>query len=78
MSIWISLELMALSSYILAGYFKRETRSNEAALKYFIYGAFASAFALFGIALVYGEVRDRVRQVRAGERYLRLGGDPDR
>ena len=42
LSIWISLELMALSSYILAGYFKRERKSNEAALKYFILGAFSS------------------------------------
>jgi NADH-quinone oxidoreductase subunit N len=54
LSIWISLELMALSSYILAGYFKFETRSTEAALKYFILGALSSAIMLYGISLLYG------------------------
>jgi NADH-quinone oxidoreductase subunit N len=54
LSIWISLELMALSSYILAGYFKRERRSNEAALKYFILGALSSGILLYGISLLYG------------------------
>ncbi len=54
LSIWISLELMALSSYILAGYFKREKRSNEAALKYFILGALSSGILLYGISLLYG------------------------
>ena len=54
LSIWISLELMALSSYILAGYFKRERRSNEAALKYFVLGALSSGILLYGISLLYG------------------------
>jgi NADH-quinone oxidoreductase subunit N len=54
LSIWISLELMALSSYILAGYFKLETRSNEAALKYFVLGALSSGIMLYGISLLYG------------------------
>ena len=54
LSIWISLELMALSSYVLAGYFKRETRSNEAAIKYFVLGALSSGFLLYGISLLYG------------------------
>ncbi|MEE8138494.1 MAG: NADH-quinone oxidoreductase subunit N, partial [Thermoanaerobaculia bacterium] len=54
LSIWISLELMALSSYILAGYFKRELKSNEAALKYFILGALSSGILLYGISLIYG------------------------
>ena len=54
LSIWISLELMALSSYILAGYFKRERRSNEAALKYFILGALSSGILLYGVSLLYG------------------------
>lgn len=54
LSIWISLELMSLSSYVLAGYFKRETRSNEAAIKYFVLGALSSATMLFGISLIYG------------------------
>ncbi len=53
-SIWIALELMALSSYILAGYFKREKKSNEAALKYFILGALSSGIMLYGMSLLYG------------------------
>jgi NADH-quinone oxidoreductase subunit N len=54
LTIWISLETMALSSYVLAGYFKREIRSNEAALKYFILGALSSGILLYGISLLYG------------------------
>jgi NADH-quinone oxidoreductase subunit N len=54
LSIWISLELMALSSYILTGYFKLERRSNEAAMKYFILGALSSGVLLYGISLLYG------------------------
>jgi NADH-quinone oxidoreductase subunit N len=53
-SIYISLELMALSSYVLAGYFKGEVKSTEAALKYFMLGAFSSGVLLYGISLVYG------------------------
>lgn len=53
-SIYVSLELMALSSYVLAGYFKGEVKSTEAALKYFILGAFSSGVLLYGISLVYG------------------------
>ncbi|HEX7185959.1 MAG TPA: NADH-quinone oxidoreductase subunit N [Thermoanaerobaculia bacterium] len=54
LTIWISLETMALASYILAGYFKRHLRSNEAALKYFILGALSSGILLYGISLLYG------------------------
>ena len=53
-SIYVALELMALSSYILAGYFKGQVKSTEAALKYFILGAFSSAVLLYGLSLVYG------------------------
>ena len=53
-SIYVSLELMALSSYILAGYFKGQVKSTEAALKYFVLGAFSSAVLLYGLSLVYG------------------------
>ncbi|HYG63852.1 MAG TPA: NADH-quinone oxidoreductase subunit N [Thermoanaerobaculia bacterium] len=54
LTIWISLETMALASYVLAGYFKRERRSAEAALKYFILGALSSGILLYGISLLYG------------------------
>ncbi len=52
--IYLGLELMALSTYVLAGFLRHEIRSNEAALKYFLLGAFSSAFLLYGIALTYG------------------------
>ncbi|MEE2775540.1 MAG: NADH-quinone oxidoreductase subunit N [Acidobacteriota bacterium] len=53
-AIWIGLELMALSSYVLAGYFKQELKSNEAALKYFVLGALSSGIMLYGMSLLYG------------------------
>ncbi|HYC58483.1 MAG TPA: NADH-quinone oxidoreductase subunit N [Thermoanaerobaculia bacterium] len=53
-TIYVGLELMSLSSYILAGYFKNEQKSTEAAMKYFILGAASSAILLYGISLVYG------------------------
>ena len=53
-SIYVSLELMALASYILAGYFKAEIKSTEAAVKYFILGAFSSGVLLYGLSLIYG------------------------
>jgi NADH-quinone oxidoreductase subunit N len=45
---------MSIAVYALAGIWRRQLRSNEAALKYFLNGAFATGFLLFGIALVYG------------------------
>ncbi len=56
MTLFIGIETMSLGVYVLAGYRRAQKRTQEAALKYFLYGAFASAFALFGIALLYGEV----------------------
>jgi NADH-quinone oxidoreductase subunit N len=53
-AIWIGLELMSLSSYILAGYFKNERKATEAAMKYFVLGAVSSAILLFGLSLIYG------------------------
>ncbi len=52
--LYLGLELMALSTYVLAGIIRRQMRSAEAALKYFFLGAFSSAFLLYGIAIVYG------------------------
>ena len=51
---YLSLELVSLSSYIMAGYFKKQKRSSEAALKYVIYGAVSSGLMLFGISILYG------------------------
>jgi NADH-quinone oxidoreductase subunit N len=54
MVIFLGLELMSVAVYVLAGFDRRSPRSAEAALKYFLLGAFASGFLLYGIALVYG------------------------
>jgi NADH-quinone oxidoreductase subunit N len=52
--LYLGLELMALSTYILAGIKRRDIKSNEAAIKYFLLGAFSSALLLYGISLLYG------------------------
>ena len=52
---FLGLEVLSISLYILAGSKKRDIRSNEAGMKYFLMGSFASGILLFGIALVYGE-----------------------
>ncbi|MDE2974118.1 MAG: NADH-quinone oxidoreductase subunit N [Gemmatimonadota bacterium] len=54
MIIFLGLELMSIGVYALAGFNRRDRRSAEAGLKYFLLGAFSSGFLLFGIALVYG------------------------
>jgi NADH-quinone oxidoreductase subunit N len=54
MVVFLGLELMSVAVYVLAGFDRRRARSAEAALKYFLLGAFASGFMLYGIALVYG------------------------
>jgi len=52
--IFLGLEVMSIAVYCLTGIWRRDMRSNEAALKYFLLGAFATGFLLFGIALIYG------------------------
>jgi NADH-quinone oxidoreductase subunit N len=71
--LFISLELMALTFYVLVGYTKREKRSNEAGMKYFLLGAFSSGILLYGMSLLYGvtgstnlgEIAPRVAQIVA-------------
>jgi NADH-quinone oxidoreductase subunit N len=53
-TIYVGLELMALSTYVLAGYFRREVKSHEAATKYFVLGAMSSGVLLYGLSLIYG------------------------
>jgi NAD(P)H-quinone oxidoreductase subunit 2 len=53
-SIFISLETLSVSSYLLAGYMKRDARSSEAALKYLLVGSAAAAVFLYGASLLYG------------------------
>jgi NADH-quinone oxidoreductase subunit N len=52
--IFIGLEISSIASYVLAGYLRDDKRSSEAALKYFLLGSFATAFFLYGVALIYG------------------------
>ncbi len=68
--VFLAVELMSLSLYVLAGFFKRELASSEASMKYFILGAFAASFLLYGIALIYGATGttdlDRIAAAAAG------------
>lgn len=54
MTIFLGLEVLSISLYVLAGMFRKQLRSNEAGLKYFLLGAFSTGFLLYGIALIYG------------------------
>ena len=64
--IFIGLEILSISSYILCGIAQRDLRSNESALKYFLLGAFATGFLLYGIAMLYGATGSiQLRDIRA-------------
>jgi NADH-quinone oxidoreductase subunit N len=52
--LFVGLELMALSTYVLVGFLRRDKRSNEAALKYMLLGAFSSGIFAYGLSLLYG------------------------
>jgi NADH-quinone oxidoreductase subunit N len=52
--IFIALEISSISTYILAGFRRREASSSESSLKYFLLGSFATAFFLYGVALMFG------------------------
>jgi len=52
---FIGLEMSSISSYILCGFRRKARESNEAAMKYFLLGSFATAFFLYGIAMIYGD-----------------------
>jgi NADH-quinone oxidoreductase subunit N len=52
--VYISIEIVSIMSFVLAGYLKQNTRSNEAGLKYVVYGAFSSGIMLFGLSYIYG------------------------
>jgi NADH-quinone oxidoreductase subunit N len=73
--VFLALELMSLSLYVLAGLFKTRLTSGEASMKYFLLGAFATSFFLYGIALIYGATGstnlDRIAASAAAR-----GGDP--
>ncbi len=73
--VFLALELMSLALYVLAGLFKSRLTSGEASMKYFLLGAFATSFFLYGIALIYGATGstnlDRIAASAAAR-----GGDP--
>jgi len=73
MIVFLGIELMSISVYALAGINRRSIRSAEGALKYFLLGAFSTAFLLYGIALVYGATGATNLQT-IGERALTEGG----
>jgi len=52
--IYLAIEIVSITSFVLAGYLRGDLRSNEAALKYVIYGAFSSGIMLFGMSIVFG------------------------
>ena len=52
--LFVAIEILSVALYVLSGFARTEQRSEEAALKYFLLGAFAAGFLLYGIALVYG------------------------
>jgi NADH-quinone oxidoreductase subunit N len=79
--IFLGLETMSVALYALAGLARRDPRSNEAALKYFLLGAFSTGFLLYGIALIYGataavrldEIRVAVSDAQAPNPLVLLG-----
>jgi NADH-quinone oxidoreductase subunit N len=66
-SLYIALELMALTFYVLVAFTKRDRRSNEAGMKYFLLGAFSSGILLYGISVLYGiSGSTNLAQIRTG------------
>jgi NADH-quinone oxidoreductase subunit N len=71
-SIYFSVELMALCIYILVGYFRNQERSSEAGLKYFLLGAFSSGILLFGISLLFAATGGKTTNLRELSEILAL------
>lgn len=71
-TIFLGLELMSISLYVLAGFTRSRMVSNEAALKYFILGSFATGFLLYGIALIYGSTG--TTEIRSIANYIATSG----
>lgn len=55
-TLFLGIEILSIPLYVMAGALKNDLRSNEAAIKYFLMGCFATGFLLFGITLIYGSV----------------------
>lgn len=83
MIIFLGIEIMSIAVYVLAGLNRRSERSAEGAIKYFLLGAFSTAFLLYGIALVYGAtgttnlvlIGSRIHELKlAGSSLIAVGG----
>lgn len=74
-TIFIGIEIMSVAFYVLAGYFRSKLSSNESALKYFLLGAFATGFLLYGIALIYG-TNGTTNLIRIAAQYPQAFADP--
>jgi len=70
-TIFLGIELMSISLYVLAGYTRTRAISNESALKYFLLGSFATGFLLYGIALIYGTTG--TTDIRAISKFMLTG-----
>ena len=74
---FIGLEMSSISSYVLAGYRRDSIKSSESAMKYFLLGSFATAFFLYGIAIVYGATGStylaKIASAEPSGNLLRLG-----
>lgn len=72
--IFLGLEISSIASYVLTGYLRNDRRNNEAALKYFLLGSFATAFLLYGVAIIYGLTgTTKLNEIRAA---LDVAGTP--
>lgn len=71
--VYISIELVSIVSFILAGYLKTQVRSSEASLKYVIYGAFSSGIMLYGLSLLFG-LTGTTKLFEIGQAIQELGG----
>lgn len=72
--VFLGIELMSLCLYVLVGFFRVKDRSNESSIKYFLLGAFATGFLLYGIALVYG-VSGSTNLTAIGQSFPTLAGN---
>jgi len=81
LTLFIGIELMSITFYIMAGYFRFTKRSVEAALKYFLLGAFSTGFLVYGMAMLYGstgsmffpEIAEAISNGSANSAYLMFG-----
>ena len=73
MIVFLGIEIMSIAVYVLAGLNRRSGKAAEAAIKYFLLGAFSTGFLLYGIALVYGATGSTNLTV-IGERVAQIGG----